>query len=58
MAKCPDCNHSGDNMVKCNACGKVWCRTCAVTGRGSYPKQTSANTCPYCGTMNKIVTFR
>lgn len=57
MATCQTC-HSTGTMYKCTSCGNIWCRVCASQGKGSYPKLTSSNVCPYCGKMNSTEPLR
>ena len=46
--KCPSCKITGGNMRRSKKCNKVYCRDCAVKGKGDYPKVSAANKCPYC----------
>lgn len=54
MSSCQNCHQGGSNMVKCESCGMVWCKLCAIRGIGPYPKQRAENVCPYCNTTGKV----
>ena len=48
MAKCSVCRTSGANMRTCTSCNNIWCKNCAIRGKGHYPKVSASNKCPYC----------
>ena len=50
--KCQSCNVNGTNMKRCKACGKIYCISCALKGKGPYPKVSALNKCPYCLKLN------
>ena len=56
--KCPSCKITGGNMRRCKKCNKVYCRDCAVKGKGDYPKVSAANKCPYCKKLDCSETAR
>lgn len=58
MAECQVCKTSGSNMKRCKKCNQIWCANCSSKGKGHYPKTTSTNKCPYCGTLNQIEIFK
>jgi len=57
-AKCSVCNTTGSNMQTCTKCNQLWCKTCAMKGKGHYPKQTASNRCPYCGQTGGVKPAR
>lgn len=58
MQVCKFCKHAGTNMRMCKKCGKIWCQTCAVKGKGDYPRQKAVNICPYCGSLGSVTTAK
>jgi hypothetical protein len=56
-AVCKVCSSSGTNIVKCKACGKIYCKTCSSKGKGAYPKNSSSNKCSYCGKLNTLENY-
>ena len=57
-AVCKVCYSSGDNIVKCTSCGKIYCKTCSLKGKGGYPKNSSGNKCSYCGKLNMLEKYK
>jgi len=42
-------------MLRCGICNQIWCANCARSGKGNkYPKYSTSNKCPYCGSLNNI----
>jgi hypothetical protein len=50
MATCPTCHGGGGNWCYCQACQRYWCANCERKKGWS-----TANKCPYCGTVGKVV---
>lgn len=55
--QCPVCKVTG-GMKRCKKCGQIYCLSCALKGRGPWPKINIQNKCPWCGKMNCCETAR
>lgn len=57
IMQCPVCKVTG-GMKRCKKCGQIYCLSCALHGRGPWPKVNIQNKCPWCGKMNCSETAR